>query len=316
MWRQREREKHKQKVHQRHVERESKLNAMTPEERASFEAKVKEERDRLYHECCKQTARVQSAFEGGLRVAIDLSYGHMMTHKEQASLSRQLSRCWGINRRASAPVSLHFTALDSCPPACLPKDNDHLIWKVHCVGAEVADHFSRDELVFLSPDADSVLLELDQSKVYVIGGLVDSSVQKATSLRRADGLGVASARLPLNEFGTVAHQRLPLTLPAVLEILVGVNHDKDWAKAIETAVPLRQAKRSEVVPRRQRRAMTRAGIAKTWERSSAKSSTGGTGGNQDDDKEEDEGEGESNLSDESDEGSSDVDDQAAEIDDN
>ena len=38
--------------------------------------------------------------------------------------------------------------------------------------------FSREELVYLSPDAEEVLDTIDPAKVYVIGGLVDRSVSK------------------------------------------------------------------------------------------------------------------------------------------
>eukprot|EP00966_Prymnesium_polylepis_P227639 5268304-Prymnesium_polylepis.1 len=110
-WRARTRESHREKVQQRQTEREAKLAAMAPEERAAHDAREKEERDRSYRERCEQTARIDRALASGLRVALDLSYGHKMTPKEQGSLSRQLGRCWAANRRAAAPVSLHLTAL-------------------------------------------------------------------------------------------------------------------------------------------------------------------------------------------------------------
>ena len=53
-----------------------------------------------------------------------------MTDKEQRSLSRQLARCWGANRRAAAPVALHISSLGRCSACCLPENNDHLRWKV------------------------------------------------------------------------------------------------------------------------------------------------------------------------------------------
>lgn len=222
LWRQRSRETHRLAVLERQQTREAKLAAMSDEERALFLAEEQASRDLIYTQKCEQSSRIENAFENGLRVAIDLSYAEKMSAKEQTSLSRQLTFCWGVNRRALAPVSLHFNGLSSCPPNCLPKQDAHLRWKVHCIGEDVATHFSTEELVYLSPDAETVLTELDHSKVhlnsmplarvphnclfqqvYVIGGLVDMSVQKATSLSRAQSLGIASARLPLNEFATV-----------------------------------------------------------------------------------------------------------------
>jgi hypothetical protein len=129
-WRQREREMHRQKVVQRRTAREQKLVAMSAEERAAFEAAEKVERDRLYAEKCEQTLRIETAFKSGLRVAIDLSYGERMNTKERNSLSRQLARCWGANRRAAAPVSLHFAGMATCGSECLPPGEVHRSWKV------------------------------------------------------------------------------------------------------------------------------------------------------------------------------------------
>lgn len=46
-----------------------------------------------------------------------------------------------------------------------------------------AELFSRDSIVYLSPDAPESLpgTPLDASKVYVIGGLVDETVHKVTN---------------------------------------------------------------------------------------------------------------------------------------
>ena len=105
----------------------------------------------------------------------------------------------------------------------------------------VQAHFAAEELVFLSPEADEVLAELDMSKVYVIGGLVDRSTHKCASLSLAKRLGAASVRLPLQEYvPEVVSGRLPLNLVAVLQMLLVVNETADWRLAVRHAVPLRK----------------------------------------------------------------------------
>ena len=132
-WRKRSKQAARERTQVRRDERAERLNAMTEEERqAVIEAEhaAKAEKARL-HEAEK--ARVETAFTSGLRVAVDLSYGEMMSAKEQSSLSRQLARCWGANRRAQRPVSLHFAGMAACPPSCLPHTGEHKNWRVHFV---------------------------------------------------------------------------------------------------------------------------------------------------------------------------------------
>ena len=44
--------------------------------------------------------------------------------------------------------------------------------------------------MYLSPDAEEVLEEIDESMVYVIGGLVDRTVAKRASMELAASVGV------------------------------------------------------------------------------------------------------------------------------
>ncbi len=271
-WREREREVRRQKVAARSADLEARLAAMSAEERAAYEAEEKRRRDELYDARVVQSAKLDAALagSGGLRVAIDLSYGDRMSAKEQASLARQLTRCWGANRRAAAPCGLHLTGLGSCPAACLPTNAgrpDHLSWKVGAHDGDVTEAFPLHDLVFLSPDASEVLTELDPSKVYVIGGLVDASVQKQQSLQKACGLGARAVRLPLAEHAVVAHGRLPLTLTAVLELLLTVHAGGEWADAVRGAVAPRLQRdegMKRALGRENRRKASREGWLNTW----------------------------------------------------
>ena len=239
-WRQKQKDNHKEAVATRAAEREAKLAAMTPAELAAFEADERAKSDQIYSEKMAQFARVDVAYESGLRVVLDLSFGNLMSDKEQRSLARQLSPCWGANRRAAAPVSLHLTSLGECPLNCLPKQGVEMAaWKVHRHDCDVGEAFSPDELVFLSPDAEEALsLPLDPKCVYVIGGLVDAKVQHDVTLNKARSLHARTARLPLAEHAPsgVSNPRLPLTLTAVLEILLGLNAGATWQEALATAI--------------------------------------------------------------------------------
>eukprot|EP00962_Isochrysis_galbana_P027274 scaffold8561_cov106-Isochrysis_galbana.AAC.5 len=132
-WRQRQREAHRQQVAQREADRAAALESMAEADREMFALAELEERQRKYNEMCAQNARVTAALQDGLRVAVDLYYGSQMNDREQRSLSAQLARCCGINRRSQAPVSLHLASLARCPASCLPPNQEHLSWKVHLI---------------------------------------------------------------------------------------------------------------------------------------------------------------------------------------
>jgi tRNA (guanine9-N1)-methyltransferase len=159
----------------------------------------------------EQEARVAHAFAHAPRVAIDLSFASTLSAVEQKSLWRQLQVCYGANRRAAAPLSLHLTSLAGCPsegidlgwlPDRPPTSSAvervrALGWTVGVHEGAVTEHFDPASVVYLSPDADTVLDKLQGDTVYVLGGLVDRSVRRGASLSRAARLGVRTARLPL-----------------------------------------------------------------------------------------------------------------------
>eukprot|EP00908_Phaeocystis_cordata_P002694 Transcript_12938.p2 GENE.Transcript_12938~~Transcript_12938.p2 ORF type:complete len:163 (+),score=44.46 Transcript_12938:629-1117(+) len=125
-------------------------------------------------------------------------------------------------------------------------------WAVGAHDLRVTAHFAPSSIVYLSPDAPEPLRGApEKGKVYVVGGLVDRSVRRGASLQRAAELGVATARLPLQEHpGLRSKSRLPLTLNAVVEILIHAQQDGDWAAAAAAALPGRCFR--PVTPRRLR----------------------------------------------------------------
>lgn len=86
--------------------------------------------------------------------------------------------------------------------------------------------------------------EIDPTKVYVIGGLVDRVVLKGRSLGRAQSQGVATARLPLLEFfkrapnGHRFMSNVCLAVDRVMEILMRLERSRSWDVALQEAFPL------------------------------------------------------------------------------
>ncbi|GAB4823111.1 hypothetical protein N2152v2_010157 [Parachlorella kessleri] len=149
-----------------------------------------------------QQRRVEQALQHGLRVAVDCSLCPPgAAGREVRSLAKQLQLCVGANKRARAPLSLHFVGFAGPVAGFAVGRMNALRWPaVHLKEAPALEVFPPEQVVLLSPDAEEPLLELDPSKVYVIGGLVDRSAQKHATATFAQQQGIACARLPTQEF--------------------------------------------------------------------------------------------------------------------
>lgn len=79
------------------------------------------------------------------------------------------------------------------------------------------------------------------AQVYVIGGLVDRTVQKGASLRLAQQCGARAVRLPIPEhLGGALHKgKGVLNVNDVFAILLSVHAGQGWKEALEAAIPQR-----------------------------------------------------------------------------
>ncbi|KAF0716591.1 Aste57867_2769 [Aphanomyces stellatus] len=207
------------------------LSAMTAEERKAF----CQEEDRIEKE---RAERLANAPEKGQRIAIDCGYDEIMSNKEVNSLSKQIKFCYGVVKRMENPFSLTVTNCTegSRIEAALDRFSAKK-WPIMLKPESVGDLFPAEDLVFLTPDATTLLDTVDPSKVYVIGGIVDRSRVKGRSLKAATALGVATARLPIQEHVTDRYTDHILNVNTVLEILASIQSGKDWPTTLAECLP-------------------------------------------------------------------------------
>ncbi|XP_063751774.1 tRNA methyltransferase 10 homolog B isoform X2 [Eleginops maclovinus] len=196
--------------------------------------------------------RLAEAQSIGLKLCVDLSMSDSMSDKELSRLAGQLRRLYGSNKKATRPFHLLLTDLreDSCLyRECLRKNAGFHNYIMDITEESFLDLFPPENVVYLTPDAEEALKTVDADKVYVLGGLVDESIQKL-SFSRARELSVPTARLPIDEYMVkkdnaknfhskilAVNQGFALFVSTVFDILLTFCHTGSWTEALQAWFP-------------------------------------------------------------------------------
>ncbi|XP_013912341.1 PREDICTED: tRNA methyltransferase 10 homolog A [Thamnophis sirtalis] len=115
-----------------------------------------------------------------LRLIIDCSFDNLMELKDVKKLHKQIQRCYAENRKALHPVQFYLTSHGGQLKDNMNEtDKGWINWKdIQIKSAHYSELVKKEDLVYLTSDSPDVLSELDESKAYVIGGLVDHNHHK------------------------------------------------------------------------------------------------------------------------------------------
>lgn len=171
-------------------------------------------------------------------LVFDMSYESNMSRREIENTISQLMEVEGWNRRAKEPFHLHFCNLQ--PKGAYEQEllkrygaeswNRMLVTSTNLPHVDV---FPREQLVYLTADSPNVLRAFDHSKVYIVGALVDRSIQSGLSLANAKRLKLATARLPLDEFLHWEIGAKNLTLDQMMRIMICLKETGKWEEALK-----------------------------------------------------------------------------------
>lgn len=196
--------------------------------------KRSEERDEKIHKFTR-------AKEVGQKIVIDLDFSDLMTTSEIHSLVHQVMYCYAVNGRCTSPAHLWLTGCRGemqMQLERLPGFDKWLIERENRSYIEALEH-QKENLVYLTADAETVLDDLDPKKIYIIGGLVDRNRWKGITMKKANDQGVATAKLPIGSFLKMSSSQV-LTVNQVVEILLKFVETRDWKSSFFQVIPQRK----------------------------------------------------------------------------
>nr|XP_020647045.1 tRNA methyltransferase 10 homolog B isoform X1 [Pogona vitticeps] len=188
--------------------------------------------------------RLLEAKETGPRLCIDLSMTSHMTQKEISRLAAQIRRLYGSNKKAPNPFWLYLTGFVKNSPiyeACVRMNDGFANYLMDVTPESYLDLFPLETIVYLTPDAENALEEVDPQKVYILGGLVDESIQKRLTFQRAQEEQLPTARLPIQEYmvkniNAKNYHSTTLAINQVFDALLTFRETKSWVEALKAAV--------------------------------------------------------------------------------
>ena len=180
------------------------------------------------------------------QIGLDCSFASLMTAKEINSLASQIRYCYSNNKRSRRPCLLAATSLEGETLEHLQNVCGFDDWhrRAFTGTKESLEEYyknSMDRIVYLTSDSETTLTELEDSKIYVIGGIVDRNRLKRAAINRAEALGVSTGKLPLDEHLKKMQATRVLTVNHVFEIMIKYRENgKNWKKALLDVLPHRK----------------------------------------------------------------------------
>jgi tRNA (guanine9-N1)-methyltransferase len=183
----------------------------------------------------------------GPRIVMDMNWDHFMSDHIQRKVVSQVSMAYSFNKFSQKSLPMIFTSVHEPWRGLLQRVNAFQ-WRSDIVTmneAPLLDIVPVSDLVYLTADTPNVLTELDPTKAYVVGCLLDHNSKKGVTRDFAAEHGIRMARLPIQEYVTM-EGRVVLTINHVVEILVRVANGADWKKALLETIPQRKNPKEKV----------------------------------------------------------------------
>ncbi|XP_065262776.1 tRNA methyltransferase 10 homolog B [Emys orbicularis] len=189
--------------------------------------------------------RLLAAKEAAPWLCIDLSMTRHMTKKEISRLAAQIRRLYGSNKKAGKPFWICLTGFVAGSPIseeCFRMNDGFSNYLMDTTPESYLDLFPLETIVYLTPDSENALQDIDPHRVYVLGGLVDESIQKKLTLQKAQEHSLQTARLPIAEYmvknaNVKNYHSETLAINQVFDALSTYYETQSWPEALKAGVP-------------------------------------------------------------------------------
>ena len=187
-------------------------------------------------------------------IVVDCSFDALMRQRHIVSLSFQIRDSFGFNRNMRRPCRFIVSCPENdgeCTRSALANYHDANRWAPF----ELSDKsyldlgFERQNLIYLTSDAQEALEDIPDKSVLIVGGLIDRNERKGCTLEKAGHVNIRACRLPLDQVAVRGGQML--TSCHVVEIVTRFLELRDdanmslvdaWKMSIEQAIPKRRLK--------------------------------------------------------------------------
>ncbi|ORX45208.1 hypothetical protein BCR36DRAFT_300101 [Piromyces finnis] len=180
-----------------------------------------------------------------MRVVIDESFDNLMLDKEIKSMVSQIAHCYSYNRQSFHPVKLYCTSFgDKTKAEFDRKMSDYQRWRRNEIIFEPQSYEEvfaneKENLVYLTADSPNTIDTFDESKIYIIGGIVDKNRYKNLTLEKAKKQNITTARLPINKYIKMSSRKV-LTVNHMFKIILNYLDTNDWEKSLLDILPARK----------------------------------------------------------------------------
>ena len=136
----------------------------------------------------------------GVPLVFDMGFGERMTDREMKATATDLRVAHSRNKVSRDPFHFHFCGLapgsDFQETLQRAVPLDRIPYTV--TEESYLQHYPRDKLIYLSPNASTWLKEFNVDDVYVIGGLVDVGRRMPLTSAKAKQQNIRCAKFPLD----------------------------------------------------------------------------------------------------------------------